>query len=253
MYKQYLPFAIELAKEAGEFIFPHAGKAGRQTLKAAKDFVTEMDVKVEKLIIQRIQDQYPEHRIFSEEAGSIDGKADLEWVIDPIDGTINYSVGVPLYGVSIALTFQNQPVVAAISLPALGETYWAAKGEGAFQDGKPLKVRKAGLSEAFVSIGDFAKDGNTETNQERLNTIAHFVNDIYRLRMIGTAAVTLAYIASGRLDLGVYYKPNFYDIAAGELIIAEAGGTKKTAGNYTVFGHPQTAEQLIALLSKAAE
>ncbi|MED1439617.1 inositol monophosphatase [Aeribacillus composti] len=248
MYKQYLPFAIELAKDAGELIRPYAGKAGQQTLKSAKDFVTEMDLKAEKLIIDRIQETYPDHRIFSEEAGSIGGKDEFEWVIDPIDGTINYSFGVPLYGVSIALTYQNDPVVSAISLPAFGETYWAAKGEGAYLNGNAINIRNASLAEAFISIGDFAKDANKQTNKERISLLENIVNDVYRVRMIGTAAVTLAYIACGKLDIAVYYKPNFYDIAAGQLLVCEAGGAIQTIGNYTVIADQNIIDEIAPLL-----
>jgi myo-inositol-1(or 4)-monophosphatase len=245
MYHQYLSFAIELAKEAGQIILPYAGQAGQQTMKSAKDFVTEMDIKVENFIIRRIREQYPKHRIFSEEAGSIEGIGDFEWVIDPIDGTVNYSVGLPLYGISIALTCRDEPVVAAISLPALGETFWAAKGEGAYLDGKLIKVRDSSLSEAFISFGDFAKDGNIESNKDRMRLLDSIVNEVNRVRMVGTAAFSLAYIAAGRLDAAIYLNPNHYDIAAGQLLVVEAGGSKKIAGKYTIFANDKVAQELI--------
>lgn len=248
MYESYLNFAIELAKDAGQYILPHAGKAGQQTSKSAKDFVTEMDLKVEKRILDRIKETYPEHGIYSEEAGVFDGTGDFQWVIDPIDGTVNYSVGVPLYGVSIALTYKDEPVVAVISLPALGEMYWASKGKGAFLDGQPLQVRNSSLSESFISVGDFAKDGNKESNQERLLMLETIVNDVYRIRMVGSAAVTLAYIAAGRLDAAIYLDPNWYDVAAGQLLVAEAGGIKTAGGKYTVYGSRKAAVELMDLL-----
>ncbi|MBT2757358.1 inositol monophosphatase [Mesobacillus foraminis] len=249
MYKDYLEFAIEVGREAGEFIKPFAGKAGGQTLKAAKDFVTEMDVKVEGLIIDRIQSRYPEHRIFSEEAGTIEGDSDFEWVIDPIDGTINYSMGVPLFGVSIALTYKKEPVVGVISLPGLNEMYWASKDGGCFKDGERITVRNVSLQESFVSHGDFAKNGDKEMNALRLELLGKIVNDVYRVRMIGTAAVTLAYIAGGRLDAALYMNPEFYDVAAGQLLIAEAGGVKAKAGSYTIYGQKQAVEGLAQLLA----
>lgn len=249
MYKEHLEFAIEIGKEAGEFIKPFAGKAGGQTLKAAKDFVTEMDLKVESLIIDRIQTRYPEHRIFSEEAGTIGGEGDFEWVIDPIDGTINYSMGVPLYGVSIALTYKKEPVVAVISLPGLDEMYWASEGGGSFKDGGRIQVRDVSLQESFVSHGDFAKNGDKEENAQRLQLLGKIVNDVYRVRMIGSAAVTMAYIAAGKLDAALYMNPEFYDVAAGELLIAEAGGEKGSAGPYTVYGQKRAVAGLTELLA----
>lgn len=248
MYKQYLSFATELAKDAGKFILLNAGQAGQQTLKSEKDFVTEMDVKVESFIIHRIKEKYPDHRIFSEEVGIIEGSGDYEWVIDPFDGTVNYSVGVPLYGVSIALTYQGDLIVAAISLPALGELFWAAKGEGAFQDGKPIKVRTTELSESFVSIGDFSKDEDKESNRESMNLLDSIVNEVFRIRIVDTAAVTLAYIAAGRLDAAIYLNPNRYDIAAGQLLISEAGGTQMMVGKYTIFATNKVAEELMNLI-----
>ncbi|OLN22076.1 hypothetical protein BTO30_11315 [Domibacillus antri] len=248
MYNEYLSFAIELGKEAGRFLLPRAGKAGGQTLKAAKDFVTEMDLQVEALIIGRIQAKYPDHRIFSEEAGVIGSVSEFEWVIDPIDGTINYSIGVPQYGVSIALTYKGDPIVGVISLPGLNETYWASKGGGAFKDGEPIRVRDVSLAESFVSHSDFAKDGNKEANTQRLELLAKIVNDVYRVRIIGTAAVTLAYIAAGRWDAALYMSPAFYDIAAGQLLVTEAGGVMAAAGPYTMFGQKQVASGLQNLL-----
>jgi myo-inositol-1(or 4)-monophosphatase len=122
MWNEYLSFAKQLVEECGKMIKPYAGNAGTQTLKSSTDFVTEMDLAAEDWMIKRIQERYPEHRIFSEEVGSIGDSSDFEWVIDPIDGTVNYSKGLPLYGISLALVHRGQTVVSAISLPALGET-----------------------------------------------------------------------------------------------------------------------------------
>lgn len=249
MYNDYTAFAIELGKEAGAFLRPFEGKAGGQTAKAAKDFVTEMDVKVESLIIERIQAKYPDHRIFSEEAGVIESDSNFEWVIDPIDGTINYSIGVPQYGVSIALTYKGEPVVGVIDLPGLNETYWASKGGGAFRNGEPIHVRDVPLSESFLSHSDFAKDGNKAANTQRLELLAKIVNDVYRVRIIGTAAVTLAYIAAGKWDAALYIDPAFYDIAAGQLLLTEAGGVVQQVGPYLMFAQKTAAKELAGLLS----
>ncbi|TCP27796.1 myo-inositol-1(or 4)-monophosphatase [Scopulibacillus darangshiensis] len=250
MYKQYLYFAKNLAEKAGQFIRLYAGKAGKVTLKSDKDFVTEMDLQVESFIIHHIKEQYPDHRIFSEEAGFVGGSGDFEWIIDPIDGTVNYSVGMPLYGVSIALTYKGDTVVAAISLPALEELFWAAKGEGAFQDGKQIKVRTTALSESFVSLGDFSKEGDRESNKERLILMDNIVNDVFRIRIIGTAAATLAYIAAGRLDAAIYLNPKRYDIAAGQLLVAEAGGIQRSAGEFEVFSNNKLSYELTNLIQE---
>ncbi|MBP1932667.1 inositol monophosphatase family protein [Ammoniphilus resinae] len=244
----YLPFMLELAAESGKMILPYAGNAGEATQKSKADFVTEMDLKVEKYIINQILQRYPEHRIFSEEIGVLGDSKEYEWVIDPIDGTINYSMGLPLYGISIALCYQDECIAGVIALPALAETFWAVKGKGTFMNGKKVTMRQCELSEAYVSFGDFSKEGNRQSNAHRLAAFGNLVNEVYRIRMVGSAAVTMSYIAAGRLDAAVYVKPNRYDVAAGELLVSEAGGTWMKSEGYTIYGKEHIAKELIELL-----
>lgn len=246
--ESFLPFMLELAAESGKMILPYAGNAGEETLKSKADFVTEMDLKVEKYIIDEILQRYPDHRIFSEEAGVLGESKEYEWVIDPIDGTVNYSPGLPFYGISIALCYQDECIAGVITLPALRETFWAVKGNGTFMNGKKVVMREAEISDAYVSFGDFSKEGNRQSNAHRLAAFGNLINEVYRIRMIGSAAVTLSYIAAGRLDAAVYVRPNRYDVAAGELLITESGGTWLEREGYTIYGKEKIVQELMDLL-----
>ncbi|WCK56654.1 inositol monophosphatase [Aneurinibacillus sp. Ricciae_BoGa-3] len=248
MWNNYLSFAKELVKECGEIIKANAGNAGTETFKSKTDIVTAMDLEAENWMIKRIQEHFPEHRIFSEEVGAIGNSGDFEWVIDPIDGTVNYSVGLPFYGISLALVHSGQTVVAATSLPALGEIFWASAGGGAFLNGKKIKVRDASLAEAFVSFGDFSKEGNRQSNHCRLAALSAIANEVFRIRMVGSAALSLAYIACGRLDAAVYVRPNRYDVVGGMLLIQEAGGIRCEKAGYTVYGSQKVTNPLAELL-----
>jgi myo-inositol-1(or 4)-monophosphatase len=249
MWDTYLTFMIELIKEAGEMIKPNAGRSGKQVQKLKKDLVTDMDLAVERLIVERIREKYPEHRIFSEEMGELGVSGDFEWVIDPIDGTVNYSRGLPLYGISIALAYKDEPVVAAIALPAFDELFWAVKGGGAFLDGKQIRVREVEPSDAFVSFGDFDKEGNAEQNNQRIALLGSIINDVYRIRMVGSAAISLPYIADGRLDAAIYWNPNRYDVLGGELMLTEAGAMKYTINGWTVYASKAVAAYMSERLS----
>jgi myo-inositol-1(or 4)-monophosphatase len=248
MWDDYLSFAIKLTQECGKMIEPHAGNAGTQTLKSQKDIVTDMDIAAENWIVKRIQEHYPDHRIFSEEVGSIGDFGDFEWVLDPIDGTVNYAVGLPFYGISLALVHCGQTVVSVTSLPALGETFWAALGGGAFFNGKKIQVRDVSLTGAFISFGDFSKDGNSQSNHHRLAALSAIVNDVFRIRMVGSAALSLAYIACGRLDAAIYVRPNRYDVVGGMLLLQEAGGIQCEKAGYTIYGNANVTESLGRLL-----
>lgn len=249
MWEDYLSFGIKMMSEAGKIIRPYAGRVKKQAMKLKKDFVTDMDVISEQFLMKQIQEHYPSHRIFSEEYGTLGESGDFEWVLDPIDGTVNYSIGLPLYGISAALLFRDEPVVSIISLPAFGEMFWATKGGGAFLDGKPIRIKEVEPAEAFVSFGDFNKDGDPINNQLRLEKLAAIVNDVFRIRMIGSAAIGLPYIAMGRLDAAVYYQPNRYDVLGGQLIITEAGGTVSSIGDWTVYSSKTVADFLVQKLS----
>lgn len=221
---ELLAFAIDTASAAGREIlaldspFPRA-----PTMKGLRDPVTEADLASERLIVERLRAQCPGMSIVAEEetrSGSTDG---LTWYVDPLDGTVNFSQAHPFFAVSLALYDGPTPLVGVVHAPRLGETFSALRGGGATLDGRPLAVSsKQQLIDAVLATG-FAYRRHELAD----DNVGHFVDLILKVRGIrraGSAALDLAYVAAGRLD--AYWEPhlNSFDVAAGALLVSEAGG-----------------------------
>ena len=139
--QQFVSVAESLAKKAGDLCLELQGNLGDVKYKSAKDVVTIADVSSERLIVDGLREAFPTHSIRTEEAGVVEGSDPrYRWIIDPVDGTVNFSRGIPLWGISIALHFEGKPLVAVVNLPKLGEMYTAVKGGGAFMNGRPIHV-----------------------------------------------------------------------------------------------------------------
>ena len=223
-------------KEAQGFLRDIIEEAGALTLKyrenfktlrverkgTDKDLVTEADQAVESLLRQRILEQYPDHAILGEEEGE-SGTHECRWIIDPIDGTISYLHGQYQYSVSIALEVRGTLELAGVLAPALDDLYTARRGYGAFLNDKAIKVSSINiLGEAVLSTG-FAciRAGMIQTN---LPLFCDMIPRIRDIRRGGSAALDLCMVACGQMD-GYWEKHiNLYDIAAGMLILEEAGG-----------------------------
>ena len=194
------------------------------SLKEGKhNLVTEYDHLAEKLIISHIKDHFAHHSFLAEESGETKGDEEIQWVIDPLDGTVNYAHGIPMFAVSIAVCQAGAPLCGVIYQPVTQELFIAEKGGGAFLNGSPLKVsRTNNLDDAFVSLG-FPYNLAENPGQ----TIDHFI-DILRLglpiRRLGVAAIDLAYVASCRFDFFFEVALAPWDCAAGILLVEEAGG-----------------------------
>ena len=190
--------------------------------KHAKDFVTEADVAVEQFLVERIQKQYPDHAIFGEESGAYAG-GDWRWIIDPIDGTGSFMHGQPFYSISIGVEYRGQLMLGAVSHPAIGELFMAEKGRGATCNGRPIRVSSCEkMIDAMLATGFACVRDNRERNSlQHLNRLLPRIRDI---RRTGSAAMDMCYVACGRYD--GYWELNLkpYDIAAGTLIVREAGG-----------------------------
>ncbi len=217
-------FLREIILRAGQITIEFRHKAGGLAIdrKSKKDLVTEADRAVEEYLVGEIQQKFPSHGIFGEETGRRDGD-EFCWVIDPIDGTTSYIHGQPFYSVSIALQQNGRAILAAVHAPALGELFEATAGEGATLNGERIGVSKESrLDDSLLATG-FAcmRDGHAYNNLPYFQQILPQIRDI---RRTGSAAVDLSYIACGRLEgfWELNLKP--YDIAAGELIVSEAGG-----------------------------
>ncbi|NJN74083.1 MAG: inositol monophosphatase, partial [Limnothrix sp. RL_2_0] len=151
---------------------------------------------------------------------------DLFWVVDPIDGTVNYSRQIPLFGITIALISHHKPIVAGIAFPALGDRHTAIKGQGAWLNGQKIQVSKTqNIREAIIGIGDFSVGNNSsQKNAIAHALIQHYAGQCLRIRMLGTAALQLAWLATGKLDMSITLSNKSWDVQAGVLLVQEAGG-----------------------------
>jgi myo-inositol-1(or 4)-monophosphatase len=218
-----LNIAINAARQAGDIILRHTDQLDRITIseKGKNDFFTEVDVKAEQAIIQTIHKAYPEHGILAEECGVIRDDAECVWIIDPLDGTSNYIHGFPFYAVSIGIQIKNRIEHAVVYDPIRHECFSASRGRGARLNDRRLRVSKqTQLSSAMLGVSLQQEDHPTQS----LPSIQTLINQCASARRTGSVALELAYVASGRLDgfFGFNLKP--WDIAAGCLLIQEAGG-----------------------------
>lgn len=217
------------------------------------DLVTEVDIWTEKFLIKKIQAAYPSHQLLTEESGSYANNSDYEWVIDPIDGTVNYAHGFPLFSISVALKFKQEPVVGLVYIPMLGEMYEAVKGHGAFLNGKQIRVSSIDkLTQAVISTG-FPYDRATDPD----NNVNYFNGVILKvggIRRTGSAAIDLCQVAAGRFDGYWEFKLNAWDVEAGLLIVKEAGGKVKRIqqpkGIFVLVGNAPIFYQLDRILNE---
>jgi myo-inositol-1(or 4)-monophosphatase len=220
----YLNAAIEIAKEAGRFLKINLGKVKNiQRKKEEINLVTEIDKESEKKIVEFIKSKFPHHSILAEEGGEAKSDSSYKWIIDPLDGTTNYTHSFPVFCVSIALEYKGEVILGVIYDPNFDELFWAEKGKGAFLNGKKISVSKTDkLIKSMLATGF---PYNIRENPD--NCIEHFVNflmEAQAIRRLGSAALDLAYVACGRLDGFWEVNLNPWDVAAGKIIVEEAGG-----------------------------
>ena len=221
-----LNFAIQTARDAGRIIAERVGRSIQITNKGDINLVTETDLAAERLIIERINSYYPRHAILAEESGALntnhEGQSEWKWIIDPLDGTTNYAHGYPCFCVSIALERTGKLQVGVIYDPLRDEMFAAERGEGATLNGRRIRVSQIDdLNRAMLCTG-FPYDV-----RERNDFARHFANFIMHAQAVrrdGSAALDLAYVACGRFD-GFWEEGLLpWDVAAGILLIEEAGG-----------------------------
>ncbi|MEU5882537.1 inositol monophosphatase family protein [Spirillospora sp. NPDC047279] len=225
-HAELLPLAREAVAMARAIIRSRAPRS--VVAKGDRDLVTDIDLAVEEAVRDFLLRETPEIGVLGEEHGRT-GTDALWWALDPVDGTSNFARGVPLCAVSLGLVDGRRGVLAAIDLPFLDVTYSAADGQGAFADDERIGVSGVtGLHDAVISVGDFAVGGDAAAearNRVRLALLEDLGARAQRIRMIGTAAIDLAWVAQGRFDATVILSNRPWDTAAGVVLVREAGGT----------------------------
>lgn len=217
--------AVEAALAAGKILKERKDSIGEVTYKDFHDPVTEIDLLCEKTIIDRIKQTFPDHDILAEESGNDQGNSSTsKWIIDPIDGTLNFSHGYPCYCVSIGLEYEGKVELGVVYNPCLDELFVAERGKGATLNSKPVKVSTIPtLKESLLVTGFHPKVVNSL--DDNLNHFCRFMKLCQAVRRPGSAAMDLVYTAMGRFEGFWEIKLSPWDVAAGALIVTEAGGT----------------------------
>jgi len=231
-----LELAIEAARETGKILKHHIGRPKQVEHKLGQEtnLVTEIDRKAEETILRIIKSRYPAHDVLAEESGKHNQISDYRWIIDPLDGTINFTHGVPIFCVSIALEYKGEIVLGVIYDPNLDELFVAERGRGASLNNRPIRVSTTNNLRESLLVTGFPYDISVNPDHAIERFVA-FLKEARAVRRLGSAALDLCYVAAGRFDgfWEVYLNP--WDMAAGVLLVQEAGGT------YTDFrGYPSS-------------
>lgn len=252
-----LNIAVRAARSAGDFI---ARSFESQIIletekKGDNDYVTQIDVEAEKIIISKIKQSYPDHTFVGEESGLTEGDAEYKWVIDPLDGTTNFIKGIPHFCVSIALMHKGKLDQAVVFDPIRSELFSASKGSGAQLNNFRLRVNTGkDMTDSLLATAFPFK--NKDELPEALRRFESIFAECGDVRRTGSAALDMAYVAAGRLD--GYWEKGIkpWDIAAGELLVREAGGlVTDFAGGHdhmqkgeVVAGHPKLLQLMVKKL-----
>jgi len=218
----FLESAIEIAHAAGSLLRYHFDRHIGFELKGEFDLVTEADRASEKLVVERISALYPDHAIVAEEGGGHESKSEYRWYVDPLDGTTNFAHGYPVYNVTIAIEKAGELIAGVILDPSRDETFYCEKGAGAYLNARKIHVSETNkLDECLFSTGFPSRRRHGDVN-------IHFYHQLamasHGVRRGGAAALDLAYVACGRLDGFWEFGLSPWDMAAGKLLVAEAGG-----------------------------
>lgn len=257
-----LQIAIEAALEAGKYLKKNVGKIRHIERKAGQEtnLVTEIDKKAEETIIGRIKKHFPNHDFLGEESGAAEINSEYRWIIDPLDGTVNYTHGLSIFCVSIGLEHKGEIVLGVVYDPNLDELFTTEKGKGARLNKKRIRVSKTPkLIESLVVTGfPYTVNKNPEPD---ITHFRNFVVEAQAARRLGSAALDLSYVACGRFDGFWEGSLNPWDMAAGVLLVTEAGGkwTDYHGVPSNVYNKQMLAtnglvhEQMMAVLKKGME
>lgn len=237
----YLTFiATQAALRAGEYLKKGFGTSFQVKAKTGKhNPVTEFDQAAEELIISCLKEHFSDHAFLAEESGASHSKySSILWIIDPLDGTLNFSHNIPIFTVSIAAYFQDEVLCGIIYQPMTQELFVAQKGKGAYLNGQRLKVSPTKQFEDAILVTAFPYELN-EPIEKILNPFTDIIKRGNPVRELGSAALHLAYVAAGRFDAYWIARLHPWDIAAGKLMIEEAGGNVShyDGSPYDLFSH----------------
>jgi myo-inositol-1(or 4)-monophosphatase len=217
-----LEVAVAAARAAGEVLREGFEQEKEIRYKGEVDLVTEVDERAEAVIREALREAFPAHGILGEEGGSLPGESDSRWIVDPLDGTTNYAHGLRIFAVSIALERAGEVVAGVVHDPMADETYAAERGGGATLNGRPIRVSQTGTLIGALLVTGFPYD--RDDMPAALDLFGRFSMLSRGMRRLGSAALDLCYVAAGRLD-GYYERGvKAWDVAAGSLILEEAGG-----------------------------
>jgi len=221
--RELLPTALKAVSLARELV--HNRPVGVVTAKGDRDMVSEMDLAIERAVRDFLQRETPSIGFLGEEEGATAGDDELMWTLDPIDGTANFVHGLPLCGISLGLVQGKRPVLGVIDLPFLETRYSAAEHHGAYANEQRLHTSPtSSLSDAVVALGDYAVGADAAPkNRLRLALTEQLAAKAQRVRMLGSVAIDLAWVAEGKLDASITLSNKPWDMAAGVIIAREAG------------------------------
>jgi myo-inositol-1(or 4)-monophosphatase len=218
----YLEVATEAAHAAGDLLRARFHRPLAVNATSAHDVKLEVDVLTQNLITEILLRNFPEHALYGEEGLVGDQSSAHQWVVDPLDGTVNYFYGIPHFCTSIALRFRGEIIVGVIYDPIRNELWSGEKGKPALLNGQEMHVSaRADLAEAIISVG---LSKTSATIESGLPVLSEMVHRVRKCRMLGSAALDLAYVACGRIDAYIEQGISLWDIAAGWLLVEGAGG-----------------------------
>jgi myo-inositol-1(or 4)-monophosphatase len=230
--------ALPLVNDTASFIRGESRKLTAEDIeeKSRNSLVTYVDKGAEKMLVSGLREILPEAGFITEEGSATHDGEEMKWIVDPLDGTTNFIHGIPCYSVSLALAQGDDIVLGIVHEVNMDEAFYATKGSGAFMNGDSIQVSEQPLADALVATGfpyhDYAQI------ERYISVFRTFMKESRGIRRLGSAAVDLAYVANGRFDSFYEFGLNGWDVAAGALIVKEAGGkvTDFSGGNDYIFG-----------------
>lgn len=254
---RFQSFAIEAARAAGLVLLTKAKQGFSVEYKAAVNLVTDADRAAEECVVSAIRSTFPHHRLLAEEGGAMATNASpYQWIIDPLDGTTNYAHGFPFYSVSIGLEYAGHCVLGVVLDPVRNELFTAELGRGAYLNGVPIRVSTIDTVNKALLVTGFSYDirDNPDNNLDHFSRLSLRAQGV---RRTGSAALDLCYVGSGRFDGFWEVKLQPWDMAAGLVVLREAGGlaTSFQKGTFSIYGQQLVAtngrihEEMLALLN----